>query len=119
MKTPSNIIELRPHEIEAQRDARVLEPVRVLQPVPQIRETVADVEVSTAALLASAPRIMALALKNGWAQMHRENVDYNRIANKNLKAFTPEHLENLRAARRLSAQRQREASVARLLEVAL
>ena len=52
----------------------------------------------------SAPRIVALALKKGWAQKHHENVNYSRLANKNLKQLTPEHLANLRAARRRSAQ---------------
>lgn len=65
----STIIELRPHQIEAYRNAHERDEVKVRSIPPLKRDALSHREISAAELFASAPRLMAKALARGWAKL--------------------------------------------------
>lgn len=93
----ANIIELRPHQIEAYRNAHERDEVKVRSIPPLKRDALSHREISAVELFASAPRLMAKAIARGWAKLSTDKSPV-RIPDKHVLGKAVR--KNMSAARR-------------------
>jgi hypothetical protein len=83
MNSQPNIIQLRPHQIEAYREAHSRDEVKVRSIPPRVRHAVST-EISTAELFRQAPALLAKAVARGWAKLSKDKTPV-RIPDKQIR----------------------------------